>query len=439
MDFYKFNEIIKGTIIKYENNFNYKISVDTRTLKKNDIFIPISFKDGCGNKYILDAVKRGASLILIPTNYLNETNILEDILNLNNNVSIIEIDDGLQVLIRLATYIRNNYKGLVIGITGSNGKTSTKEIMYQVLSEKYKVFKSIDNFNNILGMTLMMLEVKDEDILIFEMGMNHLKEISQMSKILKPDIGVITNIGTAHIGNLGSKENILKAKLEIMDGFKINSKLFINDNIDVNGKNIIRCDLIPYKIDENSIDIVLDDINIKLKLKGVHNVYNINLVYNVCKYLGLSTEKIISGLKKYKSYRMNEYIINDSLVIDDSYNSNYESVINGIKYINITSYKNKILVLGDIKELGVFSTNINIDIAKYINNTNISKVYTYGVLSKDIYDNLEVEKYHYDDIDILINDIEKELNNDTIIYIKGSHSMHMDKIVKVLIDKNGHK
>ena len=431
MNIEEFNKIVKGTIIKKPKVFKNKISIDTRTIKKNDIFIPIKFKDKDGCIYLKEASKT-ASLILIPKYYLETTNILEEVLSINKNIGIIEIDDGLKSLIGIAKYKREKTRGEVIVITGSNGKTSTKEMLSTVLKERYKVFKSYKNYNNILGVCLNLLSIKDEDVLVFEIGMNHLGEIEEMSKILKPDIGVITNIGTAHIGNLKSKKNILKAKLEIMKGFSIDSKLFINDNLNIDNKYVVKCKIPEHQVLEDKIIKDIDKKPIILNLQGKHNINNISLVLGISKYLNLSNKEIIKGLKKYKSYRMKEYKIDNKVIIDDTYNSNYESVINGIDYLKLTHYKNKVLVLGDIKELGRYTKIIHTKIGKYIN-PDIFKTYTYGKDSKYISDNIKTNKKHYMDKETLVKDLKKE---EGIIYIKGSHSMNMDSIVNDLLTKN---
>lgn len=431
----EFINIIEGRLINRPVNFKYNISIDTRTIKENDIYIPICFKEGNGNNFIKEAVIKKAGIVLIPKSYLDSNDILFDLLRINVDIGIVEIDSGLEVLKRLAINKRNNYKGKVIAITGSNGKTSTKELLHLILSSKYNVFKSKENYNNILGLCMMILELKDEEIAIFELGMNHLNEISEMSKIVKPDIGLITNIGTAHIGNLLTKENILKAKLEIIDGFNDKSILFINNDLifkDVDYKNIYRYEYLKGNIDSDSIIIYIDNDKVELNLKGQHNIYNVSSAYYISKYLDIDKDTFIKIIKKYKSIRMKEYIINNTLVIDDSYNANYDSMINGIDYINITKYKNKILVLGDMLELGEDEIEIHKDLGKYIRKTNINKVYTYGNLSKYIGSACNKISFHYEDMNCLIKNIKNELNSDTIIYIKGSHSMKMEKIIERL-------
>lgn len=435
MNLIEFIEIVKGRLIKRPNVFKYNICIDTRTINQDDIFIPICFKNGNGNNYILKACNM-ASLVLIPSDYLNNTNIYEEIINNNKNIGIIEIDDGLEVLKRLASYKINNYQGKVIAITGSNGKTSTKEILHLILNKKYNTFKSKDNFNNILGLCLMILNLKNEDYAIFELGMNHMNEIREMSMLLKPDIALITNIGTAHIGNLNTRENILKAKLEIVEGFREKSLLVVNNEDEllknVDHPNLIKYNYLKSTVNPNDLEININNNKIKLKLIGKQNIYNISAAYSIAKYLGVEDELIIDALKDYEDIRMKKIIINDTLVIDDTYNANYESMINGIGYVNMTNYKEKILVLADMLELGLDEVEIHKNVGKYIKGTSINKVYTYGDISRYIGYTCNKISFHYNDLDKLSNDLKKEMSNNTIIYLKGSHSMHLDKIIDKL-------
>lgn len=435
MNLIDFIEITKGRLIKRPEVFKYNISIDTRTINEDDIFIPICFKDGNGNDYISKA-SNIASLVLIPSDYLNNTNIYEEITNNNKDIGIIEIDNGLQVLKRLASYKMSQYQGKVIAITGSNGKTSTKELLHLILNKKYNTFKSKDNFNNILGLCLMILDLQDEDYAIFELGMNHMNEISEMSILLKPDIALITNIGTAHIGNLNSKENILKAKLEIVEGFKEKSILFINNEdellTNINYINLVKYNYLNSVINSTGLEIEINNKKIKLKLFGKQNIYNISAAYAIARYLQVDDELIISALKEYEDIRMKRLFVNDTLIIDDTYNANYESMINGVDYVNMTNYKYKILVLADMLELGSDQVEIHKNVGKYIKDTSINKVYTYGDISRYIGNTCNKISFHYDDLDKLANDLKKEMGNNTIIYLKGSHGMHLAKIVNKL-------
>lgn len=435
MDLNNFIRVIDGTLIKKPKRYNYSISIDTRTIKNDDIFIPICFKNGNGNHYVLEASKK-ASLLLIPKDYLDNSNILSEVLDENKDIGIIEIDNGLEVLKRLALYKLNNYHGKIIAITGSNGKTSTKELLYLILKKKYRTFKAKDSYNNILGLCLMILELNEEEYAIFEMGMNHEKEISEMSKLLKPDIALITNIGTAHIGNLKTKENILKAKLEILDGLKEDSVLFINNMDDmlkeIDYKKIIRYNYLNSKI-KNNIIIEINDSLVELDLIGNHNIYNISAAYAVSKYFNIDDMKIIEALKEYPNIRMKKIVLDKTLIIDDTYNANYESMINGIDYINETEYENKILILGDILELGIEAKEIHKSIGRYIKNTNIDKVYTYGDMSKYIGYTCNKISYHYNNIDDIITSLKKDILDNTVMYFKASRGIHLDEILKQLV------
>ena len=429
-----FLNIIEGTLITGNINFD-EISIDTRTINRGNLFIPICFKEGNGNLYIKDAVEKGAGTVLIPKYYLENNNILNEILKVNKDICVIEIDDGLEVLKRIAKYKRDNYKGKVIGITGSNGKTSTKELLHLVISNKYTCFKSKKNYNNILGLCMMLIDLKDEEYAVFELGMNHLGEVSEMSKILKPDIGLITNIGSSHIGNLGSKENILKAKLEIIDGFNDNGILFINEEDEylkkVEYKNTYRFNTLIGKVLDNGIEVNLNNQNIYLELIGKHNILNISSVFFISSYLGISYEEIIEALRKYENVRIKEYNINGCRILDDSYNANYESMVNGIDYIDKLN-GNKILVLGDMLELGDDEINYHQLLGKYIKETSINKVYTYGNLSKYIGYTCNKISYHYDCLESLVSEIVSDIGNNTTIYIKGSNGMRMYNIVEKL-------
>ena len=426
-----FLEIINGRILNGNTKFN-NISIDTRTIKKDDIFIPICFKEGNGNEYIKDAVEKGASAVLVPKDYLDKTNILNEILTINEDVCIVEIDSGLEVLKRLAKYKRDNYKGKVIGITGSNGKTSTKELLHLIISSKYTCFKSKKNYNNILGLCMMLLELKDEEYAVFELGMNHLGEISEMSKILRPDIALITNIGSSHIGNLGSKENILKAKLEILDGFNENGILFINKEDEllntIKYKNTYKFNTLVGRVLDDGIEINIDNKTIKLSLLGKHNILNISSAFYISSYLGISYDQFINSIKNYGNIRIKKVNINGCTIFDDSYNANYESMVNGIDYIDKLN-KNKILVLGDMLELGDEEITYHKDLGKYIRNSSIDKVYTYGNLSKHIGNTCGKISFHYEDIDLLVRDLISDIDSNTVIYIKGSNSMKLYRII----------
>ncbi len=217
-------EIIKATNGKLlSGNPSDKIegySKDSRTCSKGMLYIPIKGENFDGHDFIEDAFKNGASTIITA----KEVHYPEK--------NVVLVEDTLKALGDMARYYRNKSNAKVVGITGSVGKTSTKDMIYSVISTKFKTLKTEKNYNNHIGLPLTILNWHDEEVMVLEMGMNHLNEIDYLTNIAKPDIAVITNVGTAHIGELGSIENILKAKLEITHGLKQNGFLILNKDSD---------------------------------------------------------------------------------------------------------------------------------------------------------------------------------------------------------------
>ena len=207
-------------IIGNEEKELIKYSKDTRTINKGDTYIGIKGENFDGSQFWEEALKKGADTVII-----NNLKIDEELKQKysKENKNIIQVDDTVIAIGQMASLKRDLYgsKLKVIGVTGSVGKTSTKDIIANVMSQKYKTLKTEGNNNNNIGLPLTILRLQDEEVAVIEMGMNHFGEITYLSKIAKPDIAVITNVGTSHIGNLGSRENILKAKLEIIYGRKI--------------------------------------------------------------------------------------------------------------------------------------------------------------------------------------------------------------------------
>ena len=220
-------ECTDGILINGDINFICEsFSKDTRTINKGDIYIGIKGDNFDGNKFWKQALDNGATGVIVQS-----IDFSDDDLKKYKDKVIIKVEDTLKALYKIAEFKRNLFDIPVIAVTGSVGKTSTKDIIASVVSQKYKTLKTIGNNNNNIGLPFTILKLKEDDeIMVLEMGMNHFGEISLLSKIAKPNICIITNIGTSHIGNLGSRENILKAKLEIMDGSKNPTVIVNNDN-----------------------------------------------------------------------------------------------------------------------------------------------------------------------------------------------------------------
>jgi len=433
------NSAVKGNII--HNNYKKidNISINSNDIKNNTLFIPILGEKFNGHDFACDAIKNGCNAVLISSNYVNKDSIMEQCKK--KDISVIEVNDTLKALQDLAHYNRikhNNTK--VIAITGSNGKTSTKDIIYDVLKYDYNVLKTEGNLNNHIGLPLTLLKLNNHDICILEMGMNHFGEIETLSNIAEPDIAIITNIGTAHIGILGSKDNILKAKMEIISGLKENGLLFLNNEDEYLNRVGLNSHYTTFRYGFN------DSIK-KLNLSKVGEYpINVILAYEISKVFNIEFNNFKKYLKLHKTpkMRMEKIKIKNNIIINDCYNANYDSMKSGIENI-IKNYGEKnyqlLLYLGDMLELGEWSPYYHREIGKLINNSNINVLYVSGnnikYILEEVKDNniLKKEfKLSSDNSNIIcdiMNDIKSNKRN--VIYFKASRGIGLDKIVNELL------
>lgn len=402
----KIKEIIhatKGKLIQGDEEKEIQeFCKDTRTIKKGETYIGIKGENFDGNTLWKKAFESGAEAVIIQGIDFSKE-------NLNKNQNIIEVKDTIQALADIATYKRismgKNFK--MVGVTGSVGKTSTKDIVANVISQKYKTLKTQGNNNNEIGLPFTMFNLKDQEAAVIEMGMNHFGEISLLTNIAKPTLAVITNIGTSHIGNLGSRENILKAKLEILEGMKIPRVIINNDN-DLLHKwyeeNKEKIEIHTYGIN-NSSDVIAEKIelgeekskfvvktssekvNIDVPVGGEHFVYNALCGFMVGKVLGLTAKEIQNGISKFEltKKRMDIRVLkNGATLINDSYNASYESMKASLKYLSSRTDLRKIAVLGDMLELGDFSKELHEKVGEEVANDNIDVLICRGEFAKNI-------------------------------------------------------
>ena len=441
------NEILDN--LNYKDSyifFNEKVnnfSKDTRTIIDKDVFLAIKGENFDGNSFIKDAYLKGASLVICDNPDMDTITYAKA-----NEKNLIVVEDTIKALQDLAIYKRSLYDIPVIAITGSAGKTSTKDIVYSVLATKYNVLKTPGNLNNHIGLPLTILSLKDEDILLVEMGMNHFGELSVLSNIAKPTVAVITNIGTAHIGNLGSKENILKAKLEILEGLKDNGSFVINnDDVLLNKEKDKHSNIYTYGINNDSFvkatDVVLnessasfkvDNYEYKINISGEHFVYNALCAVTIGKLFDISKEDIAKGLLNFNisANRMDIIKSNGYTLIDDSYNANYDAMLYALKYLAGLSGR-KIAVLGSMLELGDFSSDIHLKLGQNINNLDIDLVLTVGDDAKYINDGINsIDNYHFNSNQEVIDYLKNNIRKDDKVLIKASHSLNFKEIVDKL-------
>ena len=420
------------------------ISKDTRTIKEGDTYIAIKGENFDGNDFYEEAFLKGA-----------KTCIVSNIKELNNDIyknkNLILVEDTVKFLTQIASKKRENLNIPIIAVTGSVGKTSTKNIIADVLSKKYKVLKTEGNLNTNIGLALTLLSVTDEEFIVLEMGMSAFGEISELTNIAKPDVAVITNIGTSHIGALGSRENILKAKLEILEGLK--GELIINNDNDLLSawyqETKIDNKIITYGIDNQSnyqaLNIEYNNSGSSFKLNndlininviGKHFIYNSLVAFVIGDLYNIDNALITEKLKHLalEPNRMELINNNDITIINDTYNASYDSVYYALEVLGY--YKNrKIAILGDILELGDYSEEIHRNIGKLVLKNNIDILITIGPYSKYINEEAITtgfdinNSYHFncnkDEIKY-INTIKEK--NDTML-IKASHGMNFIEIV----------
>ena len=426
-------------------------SKDTREIKDGYIYIGIQGENFDGNSYYKQAIENGAIGCIIEEHY--EKNIdLETVKNKN----IIIVKNSIKALQDIATYRRAQYSIPVVAITGSVGKTSTKDIIASTLSQKYKVLKTEGNNNNHIGLPLTILKLKDQEIITVEMGMNHLGEISLLTEIAKPNVCVITNIGTAHIGNLGSRENILKAKLEIIEGMDKNGIIIINNDNDLLHKwaeenkqnyNIKtygihnKSDYMAYNIKEQETSVEYD-INlkgemykIKVPVSGEPFVYNSLCAIAVSEVCNIEINQAIKGISEFElTKKRMEILKKDSItIINDSYNASYDSMKAALEYLKITAGNRKIAVLGDMLELGEFEQELHEKVGEEVAKNKIDILITIGERAKHIARKAQEMGaktiYTYDNNKQAAQNIKSILKpNDTILF-KASNSMKLSNII----------
>lgn len=423
----KIKELIEATGAKVLKECNIeqdvRISTDTRTIQAGDFYLPLKGASFDGEKFIQQALEKGAVGAFC-----------------TREGGTLQVQDTLEAYLKLANYRRNKLNMKVVAITGSSGKTTTKELVASTLSEKFKTFKTPLNHNNEIGFCQTIFETPDDtEVLVLEMGMRGFGEIELLSKYAEPDITVISNVGTAHIGRLGSRENIAKAKCEIVkyqrgNIFIAHDDELIRKTVDFKGTQIY------YSL--KNVNILEKDVNYskfkynnntyELSVGGDYNIENALAAINVGLALSMNTDEIQRGLKKYHPIekRWEAVSAGGYEVINDSYNANPESMRAFIDTI-CELYKNYVIILGDMGELGENEVQYHKELGEYINRKGIGKsVISIGDLSKNITDSCGGK--HFDTIENAVAYVQKNITKDKKIFLKASRSMKFEQIIKEL-------
>ena len=423
-----------GALLCGESNIEcINFSKDTRTIKEGDIYLGIKGESFDGNKFYKDAFDKGAIACILDN--------IDEVDKEYKDKTIVKVDDTIECIGKLAKYKRSLYNIPVIGVTGSVGKTSTKDMITSVLETKYKVLKTEGNNNNHIGLPLTILRLKDEEIMVLEMGMNNLGEISYLTDIANPTVAVITNVGTAHIGNLGSRENIMKAKLEIVEG--LNGPLIINNDNDIMHDNLDMIkdlnktitigidndsDYMAKDIKDNTFTINGNEIISPISNKAF--IYNSLTSYVVGELCNVDIPSIQEGIKNLKltSNRLEYKNTKDNItLIDDTYNASLDSIKSSLELLKKEINTRKVAVIGDVLELGQYSEELHIEIGKELLSSNLDLIITIGdntkYTDKYLEDNNYTNKYHYSNEEECRKYIKDLLNSGDTVLLKGSHGM----------------
>ncbi|MBU1044872.1 MAG: UDP-N-acetylmuramoyl-tripeptide--D-alanyl-D-alanine ligase [Candidatus Omnitrophica bacterium] len=453
-------DICKGILIN-QNADNSVIvqgvSIDSRTIKTNDLFIAVRGDNFDGHDYLVCAIEKGAAAVIVESLWAEKN---EDILSKLNS-PIIAVENTIAALAYLAKQHRKKFSLPVIAVTGSNGKTTTKEMIACVLEAKYKVLKSKASFNNHIGVPLTLLELdSSHQVAVIEIGMNHKGEIRGLAAIACPDIAVITNAANAHLEFFNSISDIIEAKCELLESLSTKSFAIINADckplyarahdfcIDLRGFGIKSvCAYQGSNIVTHSDGIaftVNGKYTFRLNVLGEHNVYNALAAIAIAQNFEIDYNQIREQLAKFKPVSLRMQIIKfpGADIIADCYNANPDSTMAAINTLRaIQSKAKKIFVFGDMLELGKFSNQAHQQIGKLVAESSISKLITVGEKSQlaavgateqgmnkqDVYQCQNVEQ--------AAAVLKKIISQDDVILLKGSRGMHLEKIIDFLNNK----
>ncbi len=424
------------------------ITIDSRSVKKKSLFIAIKGKKFDGHNFIEEAVSKGALAVLINADMYKNYDDL--------NVPIITVTNTTKALGSMANIWRKKLSTKIIGITGSSGKTTTKDMLATILAEKYKVNKTYSNNNNHIGVPLTILSTTNKhEVLVAELGTNHFDEIKYSAGILEPDYAMILNIGDSHLEYLKNRTGVWKEKsILFYETLKHNGKVFINYDDPVikrfagksknqvsygfSGRTDLKAKIKKYSVDGKPV------IEIKYKNKKYTETFNFYGEQSANNYiaavatafeLGLTKSQILSGTKKLKAtpQRLNVKQYKNFVLIDDTYNANPDSTKAAIELVNkISLFDKKILILGDMLELGKNKIELHKRLSPVIRKNKIDELYTIGSTMKHLNESLLVKgilKKHFRTRKSLMNFITKKDFNNSVILVKGSRGMCMEEFV----------
>jgi len=422
------------------------ISIDSRAVKSGDCFFAIKGENFDGHDYVGKAFENGALCAVVDRDFPGE--------NWHSGEIVLKVDDVLESFADFAREYRKQQKFKVVAITGSVGKTTTREITAQVLSGHYDVFQSPANFNNNIGLPITLLSADPgHEIVIAELGSNYPGEIEYLSKIAAPDIAAVTTVAAAHLLGFKNLDNIIEEKLSIAAGLLDGGVLIVNEKLsgacqerglrfttfgrsdcaDILAEDIVCCDF--------SSSFKIDGVRIELPLPGAGNVENAIASWGICKALGMSIENFAEGIKTVKaaSMRTETIRVGDVTVLADCYNANPASMKNALGILSnmkISGNGRKVFICGDMGELGSESNRLHEELGHDICDTDIDLVITVGELSgisaQIVKQNSDIEIKTFKDAISACNNLEKIIEDSDIVLVKGSRSAKLELTIETI-------
>jgi len=412
------------------------VCTDTRQIIKGSIFFSLKGPKFNANAFAEEALQKGAAFVVV------------DEAPFAKNEKYILVEDGLQSLQQLASYHRSQLKIPVIGLTGSNGKTTSKELLHAVLAEKFKTFATKGNLNNHIGVPLSILSIDSSiEIAVIEMGANHVGEIAALTKIANPTHGFITNIGKAHIGTFGGFENIIRAKSELYQHLiEHKGQVFINSQNPIlanMAKRFTSPLFYPASGDYYHAQFISADPYIKFraesgdevqtKLLGAYNFENIAAALCIGKYFGVDAKLANQAVANYEPENMRSQIVKKgtNTVILDAYNANPSSMAAAIENLAAMKAEKKVLILGDMYELEGEAEKEHQNIGKLIHEKNLKNVFLVGLLFKSALIETPSAK-HFESKQLLVDELKKHPLNNSTVLVKASRGIGLETVVDVL-------
>lgn len=432
----------------FENKTIQGVCIDTRKLVKGSLYVPIIGQNFDGHQFVEEAINQGVAASLWQKNVPNPP----------EHLPILIVEDTLEALQQLAKSYRHQLNVKVVGITGSNGKTTTKDMVTNLLSLQYKVQKTEGNYNNHIGLPLTILQLEeDTEMAVLEMGMSGRGEIDLLSRLASPDVVIITNIGESHLLDLGSREGIAEAKLEILNGLKSNGKIIyfgdeplLRDRLDryegdatlftfgkMEGNTIYPTEVTTTDSGSHFKVNNQDDVYL-LPVLGTHNIMNALSAMLVANQFHIPFSKFNEGFKSLKLTNMRMELlegVNGVKIINDAYNASPTSMKAAIELVSsLPGYDRKILVLGDMLELGPDEVEFHYEIGKSLQPEKINLLYTFGKLATELARGAreslgENQVLTFTNKQILIDELKKQSDLNTLVLVKASRGMKLEEVV----------